>query len=31
MDEDEVNGTLNGGGVPVTIRSSSGRVTLTLK
>lgn len=31
MEEDEVNGTLNGGGVPVTVRASSGRVTLTLK
>lgn len=31
MEEDEVNGTLNGGGIPVTVRSSSGRVTLTLK
>jgi DUF4097 and DUF4098 domain-containing protein YvlB len=31
MEENEVNGTLNGGGVPVTVRSSSGRVTLTFK
>jgi hypothetical protein len=31
MEEDEVNGTLNGGGVPVTVRSSSGRINLSLK
>lgn len=31
MDEDEVDGTLNGGGIPVTVRSSSGRVSLSLK
>lgn len=31
MEEDEVDGTLNGGGIPVTVRSSSGRVTLSLK
>jgi hypothetical protein len=31
LEEDEVNGKLNGGGVPVTVRSSSGRVTLSLK
>jgi hypothetical protein len=31
MEEDEVNGTLNGGGIPVTVRSSSGRINLSLK
>lgn len=31
MEEDEVNGTLNGGGVPITVRSSSGRINLNLK
>lgn len=31
MDKDEVNGTLNGGGIPVTVRSSSGRINLLLK
>jgi hypothetical protein len=31
VEEDEVNGTLNGGGVPVTVRSSSGRINLSLK
>lgn len=31
MEEDEINGQLNGGGIPVSIRTSSGRVNLTLK
>jgi hypothetical protein len=31
MDEDNVNGTLNGGGIPVTVRSSSGRISLSFK
>jgi hypothetical protein len=31
LEQDEVEGTLNGGGVPVTVRSSSGRVSLSLK
>lgn len=31
LEEDNVNGTLNGGGIPVTVRSSSGRINLNLK
>lgn len=31
LEEDEVDGKINGGGVPVTIRSSSGRINLSLK
>jgi len=31
MDEDEVNGKLNGGGVPVTVNAGSGRIYLGLK
>jgi DUF4097 and DUF4098 domain-containing protein YvlB len=31
VEEDEIDGKLNGGGVPVSIRAGSGRVTLTLK
>lgn len=31
LEEDEVSGTLNGGGIPVTVRSSSGRINLSLK
>jgi len=31
VEEDEINGKLNGGGVPVSIRAGSGRVNLTLK
>jgi len=31
VEDDEIDGKLNGGGVPVSIRAGSGRVTLTLK
>lgn len=31
MEEDHVNGTINGGGIPVTVRTSSGRINLSLK
>ena len=31
MDDDEITGTINGGGVPVNVRSSGGRITLTIK
>ena len=31
LDEDEIDGTVNGGGIPVKVRSSSGRITLTMK
>jgi hypothetical protein len=31
MDEDEVRGKLNGGGVPVTVKAGSGRINLTLR
>ncbi|MDB5229874.1 MAG: hypothetical protein JWN76_679 [Chitinophagaceae bacterium] len=31
MDDDSVNGSINGGGIPVTINAGSGRVYLTLK
>jgi hypothetical protein len=31
MEEDEVNGKLNGGGVPVTVRAGSGSISLALK
>ena len=31
VEEDEIDGKLNGGGIPVTIRAGSGRVILTLK
>jgi hypothetical protein len=31
IEEDEIDGKLNGGGIPVTIKSSSGRVNLVLK
>ena len=31
VEEDEIDGKLNGGGVPVSIRAGSGRVTLTVK
>ena len=31
VEDDEIDGKLNGGGVPVTIRAGSGRVTLALK
>jgi hypothetical protein len=30
-DEDEINGTLNGGGIPVTVKAGSGKITLTFK
>lgn len=30
-DEDEINGTLNGGGIPVTVKAGSGRITLAFK
>ena len=31
IEDDEIDGKLNGGGIPVTIRASSGRVNLVLK
>ena len=31
IEDDEIDGKLNGGGIPVTIRNSSGRVNLVLK
>jgi hypothetical protein len=31
VEDDEINGTLNGGGIPVTVRASSGRINLALK
>jgi hypothetical protein len=31
MDDDEVKGKLNGGGVPVTVRAGSGRISLVLR
>ncbi|MDF2192015.1 hypothetical protein [Paraflavitalea sp. CAU 1676] len=31
VDEDSIDGKLNGGGIPVTVKGSSGRVTLTIK
>src|SRR5688572_1759381 len=31
VEDDEIEGTLNGGGIPVTIKASSGRVNLVLK
>lgn len=31
MEEDEVNGKLNGGGVPVTVKAGSGSISLALK
>ncbi len=31
IEKDAINGKLNGGGIPVTVRGSSGRVTLTIK
>lgn len=31
MDEDEIKGKLNGGGIPVTVDAGSGRITLALK
>ena len=30
-DEDEINGTLNGGGIPVTVKAGSGKITLSFK
>ncbi len=30
-DENNITGTLNGGGVPITVKASSGRVSITLK
>lgn len=30
-DDDKINGTLNGGGVPVNVRAGSGRISLSLK
>lgn len=31
IEDDHIEGKLNGGGIPITVRGSSGRVTLTLK
>jgi DUF4097 and DUF4098 domain-containing protein YvlB len=31
MDDDEVKGKLNGGGIPVTVRAGSGRISLVLR
>lgn len=31
VEDDEINGTLNGGGIPVTVRAGSGRINLSLK
>ena len=31
MDEDEIKGKLNGGGIPVSVRANSGRIYLELK
>lgn len=31
IEDDHIEGKLNGGGIPVTVRGSSGRVTLTIK
>ncbi len=31
IEEDHIEGTLNGGGIPVTVKGHSGRVTLTIK
>ncbi len=30
-DENNINGTLNGGGIPITVKASSGKITVTLK
>lgn len=31
VEEDEIDGKLNGGGIPITVRAGSGRVSLTMK
>jgi hypothetical protein len=31
MEKDEIDGTLNGGGIPVTVKAGSGRVNLTIR
>lgn len=31
LEDDKIEGALNGGGIPVTVRASSGRITLSLK
>ena len=31
VEDDEIDGKLNGGGIPITVRAGSGRIDMTMK